>query len=105
MSAPDPSQLHPVLSFITTNADAIVTGAAVLVLSFLRVLGRKDTAQTAIDVIKEKPLTHAEVDLKLLKCQVKVQDNINESLAEFRKELLKEIRILHVRLNKEEQEG
>lgn len=97
MSSPDPEHMN----FLVKNIDAIVTGAVVMLLGVLRILGRKETAKTATDIVKERPVTHDEVDAKLLRCQLRVQDTLNANFREFRKEFMEEVRALHIRLDNE----
>jgi len=99
MAAPDPTHTHMLWTFLSSNLAYVVTGLTLVLLSILGILGKKQTANAAKDIILEKPVTHDQVDAKLLKCQIHVTEAFTAAFTEFRKELLDEIRILHKRIS------
>lgn len=97
MAVPDPDSTNAAIGAIA----AIVTGVTVLLLAFLSHLGKKEPAEQAKALLTERPVSHTE----LLQCQINVTDMVREELKEFskefREEFMREVRTLHIRLNKE----
>jgi hypothetical protein len=90
---------HDATNIVVQNLAYIVTGILTMFLLILRHLGKQKTADIALDVIKEKRVTHDYVDARLAKCQLEMINNINNNLDGFRKELMTEIKSLHTRID------
>jgi len=95
---PEPEHVNILISsghWIAKNLDAIITGVVVVLLAVLKLLGRRDVIETTEAVLKERPVSHAE----LLKCQMKVNTTINNNFEKLRHELMEEVSKLHEKFN------
>lgn len=91
MTPTDPEQAN----FIIKHTAEIVTGAAIVIIGILKFLGRQDKAEAASSILRESPVSHAE----LLKCQMRVNATIDTHFKELRTELMAEIKELHQKVN------
>lgn len=86
--------------FLLKWSGQLIVGVVVLLLGLLSYLGRRNQAQVASAVIQEKPVSQAQ----LVKCQLEVTQSIAAGFDGLRRDLMKEITLIHDRINQHERD-
>lgn len=91
---PEPEHIN----FFLEHIGKILGAVAAILLTWMKYFSdskKAATASIAKAVLTETPVSHAE----LLRCQMEVNKTVNDNFKELRKELMKEIKDIHERIN------